>query len=153
MLNLSDVFVEYFELYTRYICAKTFKTLKMVSTKHCCWQECKSGSRYPDKLPKELQEMRAAALKVFISVPKLSQGLEKCQKWIQACSRENFTTKNITRNTHIYMHFIGQERKDQQKNFQALLTLSYLGGGGGFRPPHVFLPPSWNGSSYEAETF
>ena len=27
------------------------------------------------------------------------------------------------------------------------------GGGGGSRLPHVFLPPSWNGLSYEAETF
>ena len=73
----------------------------MVGTKHCCWGECKSDSRYPDKLPKQLQEMISDGRKAFIQFPKPSQGLEKCQRWIQACSRENFTVENINRSTYI----------------------------------------------------
>ena len=73
----------------------------MVRTKHCCWGECKSDSRYPDKLPKQLQEMISDGRKAFIPFPKPSQGLEKCQRWIQACSRENFTVENINRSTYI----------------------------------------------------
>ena len=81
----------------------------MVSTKHCCWGECKSDARYPEKLPKHLQEMMAAGQKVFLPFPKASQGLEKCQQWVTACSRENFTVKSITRNTYIcLLHWPGE---------------------------------------------
>ena len=45
----------------------------MVSTKHCCWGECKSDARYPEKLPKHLQEMMAAGQKVFLPFPKASE--------------------------------------------------------------------------------
>ena len=82
----------------------------MVSTKHCCWGKCRSDSRYPEKLAKPLQEMIAAGLKVFIPFPKPSQGLEKCQRWILACSREYFTVENITRNTYICaLHWPGEK--------------------------------------------
>ena len=37
----------------------------MVSTKHCCWGECKTDSRYPDKWPKSLKEMEKSGKKVF----------------------------------------------------------------------------------------
>ena len=82
----------------------------MVSTKHCCWGECKSDSRYQEKLDEALKQMTAEGRKPFIPFPKPSQGLEKCQRWIAACSRENFTVKNITRNTYICaLHWPGKQ--------------------------------------------
>ena len=87
----------------------------MVGTKHCCWGECKSDSRYPDKLPKQLQEMISDGHKAFIPFPKPSQGLEKCQRWIQACSRENFTVENINRSTYICaLHWPGGKGPTQE---------------------------------------
>ena len=39
----------------------------MVNAKHCCWGTCPSDLRYPEKLPKALEEnMRASGQKVFI---------------------------------------------------------------------------------------
>ena len=29
----------------------------MVTTKHCCWGECKTDVRYPDKWPKSLKKV------------------------------------------------------------------------------------------------
>ena len=29
----------------------------MVGTKHCCWGECKTDSRYPEKWPESLKEL------------------------------------------------------------------------------------------------
>jgi len=82
----------------------------MVGTKHCCWGECKSDSRYPEKLPKSLQEMTASGQKAFIPFLKPSQGIDKCQRWITACSREFFTTASITRNTYICaLHWPGEK--------------------------------------------
>ena len=65
--------------------------------------------------------MMAAGTKVFLPFPKPSQGLEKCQRWIAACSRENFTIENITRNTYVCpLHWPGEqgptpEHSDQLK--------------------------------------
>ena len=73
----------------------------MVSTKHCCWGTCRSDARYPDKLHKSLKELEAAGKKAFIPFPKPSQGVDKCQRWINACSREGFTKENVNRNTYI----------------------------------------------------
>ena len=82
----------------------------MVSTKHCCWGECKSDARYPDKLHEALKQMMAAGKKVFLPFPKPSPGLENCQRWIASCSRLNFTIKNITRNTYICaLHWPGEQ--------------------------------------------
>jgi len=39
--------------------------------------------------------------KAFIPFPKPKHGLERCQRWINACSREDFTVKNINYNTYI----------------------------------------------------
>ena len=39
--------------------------------------------------------------KIFIPFPKPSQGIERCQLWINTYSREHFTAKNITRITYI----------------------------------------------------
>ena len=82
----------------------------MVSTKHCCWGECKTDSRYPDKWPKSLKEMEKSGKKVFIPFPKPSQGIEKCKRWIVSCSRQFFTEKSITRNTYICaLHWPGEK--------------------------------------------
>lgn len=56
---------------------------------------------------KELQESGGA---VFIPFSKPSQGLEKCQRWINACSREGFSAEKVTRNTYICaLHWPGQK--------------------------------------------
>ena len=73
----------------------------MVNTKHCCWGKCTIDSRYQEKLPKSLQEMLASGQKAFIPSPKPSQGIEKCQRWITACSRNYFDVSKITRKAYI----------------------------------------------------
>ena len=73
----------------------------MVATRHCCWGICKSDSRYPERLPDSLKEMLKNGQKAFIPFPKPKHGLERCQRWINACSRENFTVKNINYNMYI----------------------------------------------------
>ena len=96
----------------------------MVSTKHCSWGRCKSDSRYPEKLHKSLQELQKSGSKVFIPFPKPSQGIDRCQRWINACSRENFIIKNITRNTYICaLHWPGE--KGPTKEFQDPLKANF----------------------------
>ena len=73
----------------------------MVSTKCCCQGKCSSDSIFPEKLPKSQKEMAKTGKKIFIPFPKPSQGIERCQLWINTCSREHFTAKNITRITYI----------------------------------------------------
>ena len=73
----------------------------MVTTKHCCWGECKTDSRYPEKWPKSLKELEASGKKAFIPFQEQSQDIAKCNRWLVACSREFFTEKNINRNTYI----------------------------------------------------
>ena len=77
----------------------------MISTKHCCWGQCKSDSRYPEKLPKSLKEMKESGQKIFFPFPK-----PKCQRWVTACSRENFDVSKISRNTYICaLHWPGEK--------------------------------------------
>lgn len=91
----------------------------MVSTKHCCWGECRSDSRYPDKLHKSLKEMVASAnsAKIFIPFPKpsLPQNIDRCHRWISACCREHFTINDITRNTYVCaLHWPGKKGPTQE---------------------------------------
>jgi len=82
----------------------------MVSTKHCCHGECKTDSRYPENWPKSLLELEESRKKVFIPFPKPSQDVEKCRRWIVACSREFFTEKNVSRNTYsCALHWPGEK--------------------------------------------
>ncbi|KAL3861347.1 hypothetical protein ACJMK2_007383 [Sinanodonta woodiana] len=44
----------------------------------------------------------------WIKFPKPKKNLEKCQRWVRACGRENFTTDKVTRWTYICSkHFVG----------------------------------------------
>ena len=82
----------------------------MVSTKHCCCGTCRSDARYPDKLHKSLKELEVAGKKALILFLKPSQGVEKCQRWINACSWEGFTKENVNRNTYIWaLHWPGEK--------------------------------------------
>ena len=73
----------------------------MVGTRHCCWGECKTDSRYPEKWPESLKELEKSGQKVFIPFPKPTKDLAKCKRWLVACSREFFTEKNVNKNTYI----------------------------------------------------
>ena len=73
----------------------------MVGTRHCCWGECKTDSRYPEKWPESLKELEKSGQKVFIPFPKPAKDLAKCKRWLVACSREFFTEKNVNKNTYI----------------------------------------------------
>ena len=47
---------------------------------------------------------------MFLQFPNSFQGHEKCQRWIAACSRKNFTIKNFARNTYIcVLHWPGEQ--------------------------------------------
>ena len=82
----------------------------MVGTKHCCWGQCNSDSRFPQNLHKSLLELEASGKQMFIPFPKPSQGIEKCQRWIVVCCREDFTVKNRNRNTYICaLHWPGEK--------------------------------------------
>ena len=67
----------------------------MVGTRHCCWGECKTDSRYPEKWLESLKELEKSGQKVFIPFPKPAKDLAKCKRWLVECSREFFTEKNV----------------------------------------------------------
>ena len=75
--------------------------LDMVGMKHCSWGRCNMDSRYPDRMPKSLKELQEMDQKVFIPFIKPWHNPERCKKWVNACSRKNFTTKSITKNSYI----------------------------------------------------
>ena len=79
----------------------------MVSTKHCCHGECRTQN---------------------IPFPKPSQDIEKCRRWIVACSREFFTEKNVSRNTYICaLHWPGEKGPtDEHPGLKANLTPAQL---------------------------
>ena len=62
----------------------------MVATRHCCWGKCNNDSRYPERLPDSLKEMLKNGQKALIPFPKPKHDLELCQRWVNACSRQNF---------------------------------------------------------------
>ena len=77
------------------------RDIEMVGTKHCCWGQCKTDSRYPEKWPELLKELENSGQKVFIPFPEPAKDLAKCKRWIVACSREFFTEKTVNKNTYI----------------------------------------------------
>ena len=51
-------------------------------------------------------------IRCIIPFPKPLQGSERCQRWINACSRGNFTINEITINSYICaLHWPGQSLK------------------------------------------
>ena len=87
----------------------------MVSTKHCCWGECKTDSRYLEKCPKSLKEVEKSGRDILIPLRKPSQDIEKCRRWIVACSRQFFTENNIIRNTYICaLHWLGEKAPTEE---------------------------------------
>ena len=57
----------------------------MVTTKYCCWGECKSDVRYPYKWPKSLKKVEQSGKKVFIPFPKPTQDTAKCVQALASC--------------------------------------------------------------------
>ena len=76
--------------------------LDVVGTKHFYWGRCNMDSRYPDRMPQSLKELQELGQKVFIPFVKPWHDPERCKKWVNACSRENFTTKSVTKNSYIW---------------------------------------------------
>jgi len=71
--------------------------------------------------------MLELGMKIFIPFPKPSQGIERCQRWINACCRENFTVDNINRNTYICaLHFVDFLRVFVNNN-ATIIDLFHLG--------------------------
>ena len=69
--------------------------------KHCCYGECRSDSRHS-----HLESMKGV---FFINVPKPKREPEKCARWVQACSRENFTVQDVKKDVYICsLHFVGR---------------------------------------------
>ena len=73
----------------------------MVATRHCCWGKCNNDSRYPERLPDSFKEMLKNGQKAFIPFPKPRHDLKLCQRWVNACSRQNFSVRNVNYNTYI----------------------------------------------------
>ena len=79
--------------------SNAYKT--MVTTKHCCWGNCKSDFSFDDK--KDI---------FFIGFgngfPKPHVDREKCLRWVQRCGRKHFTINNVNKDTYICsLHFVG----------------------------------------------
>ena len=89
----------------------------MVGTKHCCWGECKSDSRYPDKLPKQLQEMISDGRKAFIGLQSQVKVLKNVRDGFKLVQERTLPSKTLIE-VLIYVHFIGLEEKGQRRNFQ-----------------------------------
>lgn len=108
--SLSEYFVCVWSIFVLFACfiggkspAKKCEGEKMVSTKHCCWGKCTNDSRYPEKLPKSLQEMLAPGQKAFTVYPSQSGHRESknANAGLQHAQRKYFDASKITRNTYI----------------------------------------------------
>lgn len=73
---------------------------KRGATRHCCYGLCRSDSRYQDR-----DHMKNIT---WIKFPKPHRDRERCEKWVHACGRVNFTVKNVNKWTYICSkHFVG----------------------------------------------
>ena len=70
---------------------------KMVGTKHCCWGECKTDSRYRERWAKSLKEVEESGKKVFIPFPKPSQDIEKVDSsvFVAGLHRKEYNHKHV----------------------------------------------------------
>ena len=74
----------------------------MVTTKHCCYGDCKSDSRKLDN------NSGIFFIGFGNGFPKPNKEPEKCKRWIQMCGRKYFTIHDVKKDTYICsLHFIG----------------------------------------------
>ncbi|XP_066928361.1 uncharacterized protein [Clytia hemisphaerica] len=101
------------------------------ANKHCCWGNCKSDSRYPDKLPPGT---------FFINFPQVGkvkekntqwknnqekEKTEKAKRWAHKCGRKGFDHTKITKDTYICsLHFHGGKGPTEDNPEPILATLS-----------------------------
>ncbi|XP_031560469.1 uncharacterized protein LOC116296569, partial [Actinia tenebrosa] len=100
----------------------------MVATKHCCWGECKTDSRYPDLLHPALKKRLQEGKPIFLPFPKKSQGLERCTRWVNACGRgKAFTVDRVTKHTYVcYLHWPGEAGPTEEFDVPLKATLSQM---------------------------
>ena len=73
----------------------------MVTTKHCCYGDCKSDSR-------KIDDNNIFFIGFGNGFPKPNKQPEKCKRWVQNCGRKVFTVKNVNKDTYICsLHFVG----------------------------------------------
>ena len=73
---------------------------KSKTTKHCAYGTCNSDSRYGDRT-----EMKNV---FFLRFPQPGKDLEKCARWVKACSRVGFDVSRVKKDTYICCkHFVG----------------------------------------------
>ena len=96
----------------------------MVATRHCCWGKCNNDSRYPERLPDSLKEMLKNGQKAFVPFPKPKHDLELCQRWVNACSRQNVSVKMST-TIPTFVLYTGQVEKDRRRSFLTRLKRIY----------------------------
>ena len=71
------------------------------ATRHCSYGLCNNDSRFSDR-----DSMKDVT---WIPFPKPKRTLEKCEKWVRACGRENFTVDRVKKWTYICSkHFVGE---------------------------------------------
>ena len=76
-----------------------FKSCKGTN-KHCFYCKCNSNCRYA-----EIPRMKNVG---WVPFPKPKTNMEKCERWIRACGRDNFTVDKVKKWTFIFTkHFIG----------------------------------------------
>ncbi|CAL1531144.1 unnamed protein product, partial [Lymnaea stagnalis] len=67
---------------------------------HCAYGTCNSDSRYKDR--PHMQGVK------FYSFPNPQKDLEKCKRWVDACSREGFFVHSLSKHMFICSkHFVG----------------------------------------------
>ena len=75
--------------------------------KYCCYGDCKSDSR-------KAREKFMLGVK-WVLFPQRKTQLEKCKRWVRACSRQNWDEMDVTRNTYICSkHFVGGDGPTQK---------------------------------------
>ena len=86
----------------------------MVRTRHCCWGECKTDSRCPEKWPESLKELEKSGQKVFIPFPKPAKDFAKCKRWLVTTLVPEaffyFSLANFATGTASFIFFVGTKR-------------------------------------------
>lgn len=113
------------------VAASSSVTVRKGANKHCCWGNCQSDSRYPDKLPTRT---------FFINFPQVGkikdkntdwkncqekEKTEKAKRCAHKCGRKGFDISKITKDTYICsLHFHGGKGPTTDDPDPILATLS-----------------------------